>query len=167
MTTTIAVGFSGVGLAAAGAVAAGAVGLGLLALAGRRRSRSRSPKPYASSGYHKKRRETQRKKATSLNKDSEEKILQRAVTLIRKQDVTGCGMKLVCELAGLNEDELTADQREILKLVDKLPNEDGGGITDYKAALEVGRSLSSCSQTFPLCSLTGTQLMQTIDSYLP
>ncbi|KAK7068904.1 hypothetical protein SK128_012583 [Halocaridina rubra] len=163
MTTVTTIGIGGLGLAglaAAGAAAAGAIGLAAIAgrvFGGGRRGRRRG-------------REVQD------NNVPEAEILERTLTLIRQQDITGCGLRLVCELAGLNEEELDEEQKAILSLVDMANDHrhtPGEGIlpslgaTDYKAARTVGIMQGDCGTSFPMCSLNGTELMQVIGHYLP
>ncbi|KAK7068907.1 hypothetical protein SK128_012586 [Halocaridina rubra] len=118
--------------------------------------------------FGRQRREAPRREQ-SLNseKESEEKVLQRALNLIRQQDVTGCGMKLVCELAGLREEDLSEEQRSILTLVDQVPNDGKGGISDYKRAMGMGEANWNCGKYFSMCTVSGRELMQTIDYFLP
>ncbi|XP_037788472.1 uncharacterized protein LOC119583826 [Penaeus monodon] len=111
--TTITVGLlagtaGGAGLA--GLAVAGAVGLGVLGLAalasrgGRRRHRGG------------RRRHHHRGRRSSVEVDTEWRM-QNALELVRAEDVTGCGMRLVCELASQEEQDLVQEELAILALL--------------------------------------------------
>lgn len=114
--TTVTVGLvGGAGVAAAAAVA-GAVGLGLLALAGigRRSSRRSSRRSYRHKNSHRYGRE-----APAAEKQEQEQAaaLENLLEDVRLQDETGCGRRLLCELAKEDEQELSQEEFDILSLV--------------------------------------------------
>lgn len=164
MTTAITLGLGGLGggaaLAAAGLATAGAVGLGLAAAGAFRRG-----------GRRRGGRRGGRRHGRDVEEESESEVLQRVLSLIRQQDVTGCGMRLVCELAGIAEEDLDEEQMAILNLVEpRIKPGEGvlppGGFGDYKIAKTMGQTHENCSTSFPLCSLNGNQLMEVVNSYV-
>ncbi|XP_037788438.1 uncharacterized protein LOC119583805 [Penaeus monodon] len=113
MTTTVTTGVlagtaGGAGLA--GLAVAGAVGLGVLGLAalasrgGGRRNRGG-------------RRKGHRRGRRSSVEDADDWRMQNALELVRAEDVTGCGMRLVCELASQEEEDLVQEELAILALL--------------------------------------------------
>ncbi|XP_066959360.1 uncharacterized protein [Macrobrachium rosenbergii] len=164
MALTFTVGTGAAVAAGVAAAAAGAVGLGLLGAAALSRR----------GGGRFGRRGGRNRFGRQAQKQVEESnALERALDLIRQQDVTGCGMRLVCELAGLREENLTEEEKAILDIVEPRPKAGEGvlpsssGAVDYKIAKELGHRHADCSLTFPLCSFNGTQLMNIVDGYLP
>ncbi|KAK7075135.1 hypothetical protein SK128_009533 [Halocaridina rubra] len=172
-TTTITLGTLGAGgLAAAlagGAALAGAIGLGVAGIAalvhkkeGNRGYRGGKRRGHGGHGHYRGKRSV----------EDESAALQNLLQVIRAEDVTGCGMKLVCELAGLREEALMEEELAILDLVGPVvrPGEGllpPGGAGDYKAAKMYGLQQGNCSQAFPLCPLNGTELMGAVMNYLP
>ncbi|XP_069979349.1 uncharacterized protein [Penaeus vannamei] len=168
MTTTVTTGVlagtaGGAGLA--GLAVAGAVGLGVLGLAalasrgGGRRNRGG-------------RRKGHRRGRRSVD-DAEDWRMQNALELVRAEDVTGCGMRLVCELAGQEEEDLVQEELAILALLgpDVKPGEGvlppGGARGEYLQARSFGGRGGDCGAAFPMCPLNGSQLMDTVMAYLP
>ncbi|KAK3870078.1 hypothetical protein Pcinc_024660 [Petrolisthes cinctipes] len=107
--TTLVVG--GAGLVAAAAVA-GAVGLGLAGLAalggrGRRRRRKGGRKRYG------------RDVTTTAGAEEDERAaLMRLLEVIREEDVSGCGRRLMCELAASDPTQLEEEHLAILDLLE-------------------------------------------------
>ncbi|XP_037782935.1 uncharacterized protein LOC119579263 [Penaeus monodon] len=185
MTTTTTVAVGGLGLGLGAAALAGAVGLGLAAAAaaafgGRNRGgnkggyRGHHGGGYGHhgggyghhggyGGYHRRRR--------SVEEDSE--ALDNLMALIRQEDVTGCGMRLMCELGAAPEDELTVEELSILHLVGPIvkPGEgvlpSGSATSQYRNAKDFGREGGECAKAFPMCPLDRAQLMDTVMNYLP
>ncbi|KAK7075136.1 hypothetical protein SK128_009534 [Halocaridina rubra] len=117
---------------------------------------------YAYGNYRRKKRSADEESAAVTN------LLQ----VIRNEDVTGCGLKLVCELAGMREEELYEEEIAILNLVGPVvPPGHGllppGGAGDYKIARLFGQQHGDCSLAFPLCPFNGTELMGALMSFLP
>lgn len=110
--TTVTVGLvGGAGVAAAAAVA-GAVGLGLLALAGLgRRSSSRRRSGYRKHGRY------GREVPAAEAQIQEQADLENLLEDVWRQDETGCGRRLLCELAKEDEEELSQEELDILSLV--------------------------------------------------
>lgn len=99
--------------------------------------------------------------------------MQNALELVRAEDVTGCGMRLVCELAGQEEEDLVQEELAILALLgpDVKPGEGvlppGGARGEYLQARNFGAQGGDCGAAFPMCPLNGSQLMDTVMAYLP
>lgn len=131
----IGIGTGGAALAAGAAATAGAVGLGLLGLAALSRGRDRSSDGYGHGhehGYSRHRRHAlEDKKYSPKSKkpkfsrpdikdfleeyeDSPE-ALERALQEIKSQDLSGCGLKMMCDLA--QRDSLTVEELAVLDLV--------------------------------------------------
>ncbi|XP_042877367.1 uncharacterized protein LOC122256622 [Penaeus japonicus] len=162
--TTVTVGvLGGAGLAAAAAVA-GAVGLGLLALAGAGRRSNRRRNGHRRYG---------REAGEAGAQDEEWPALENLLQDVRRQDTTGCGRRLLCELAQEDEEALSLEELEILSLVgpDVTPGEGllppGGASGEFARARAFGRDGGDCGAAFPLCPLNGTQLMDSVMAYLP
>ena len=106
------------GLAPA-AFIAGAVSLGLagIALEFRRRNRYYY-NPYYRNFRAKRSAAKKIKKVKNENRDlEEEQRLEQLMQVIREEDVTKCGMKLVCELAAYPYKDLTDEAAGILDIV--------------------------------------------------
>ncbi|CAL4100080.1 unnamed protein product [Meganyctiphanes norvegica] len=162
-TTTVAIGVGGL---AAGAAVLGAIGLGAAALGllrsgsrrggGRRRGGRR--------GGHRGRRQAQDQEETDR--------LERFLQVIRYEDVTGCALRLACELAGMEEDQMAIEELAIVNLLSPvtapgqglLPN---SASADYKAALTAGSKGKNCAKEYPICPYNSTVLMNTVMNYLP
>lgn len=105
--------------------------------------------------------------------DAEDWRMQNALELVRAEDVTGCGMRLVCELAGQEEEDLVQEELAILALLgpDVKPGEGvlppGGARGEYLQARSFGGRGGDCGAAFPMCPLNGSQLMDTVMAYLP
>ncbi|XP_066959364.1 uncharacterized protein [Macrobrachium rosenbergii] len=165
MTTyTIAIGSAGLAAGAAVAVA-GAVGLGIAgvaALFSRRRGTKMKHKKQRKKTYTRYGRED----------DDGQDNLKRMMELIRREDVTGCGLRLMCELAAENPRDLIDEEIAILELVGAplTPGEDVrglGALGEYREAKTVGLNHGSCGKTYFMCPLNGTQLMETVMGFLP
>ncbi|XP_027227909.1 uncharacterized protein [Penaeus vannamei] len=134
--------------------AAGAVGLSIASLA------AVLKQPY---GYR------NRRYGRSVRGDSA--ALERTMALIRQEDVTGCGMRLVCELGALPA--RGAHEDAILELVGRLPpgtDLRAAGETalgQYRLSRALGEGGGDCARAFPLCPFNGSQLMQTVSGYVP
>ncbi|KAK7068905.1 hypothetical protein SK128_012584 [Halocaridina rubra] len=164
MATVTGIGLGGLALAAA---AAGAVGLGLAGAAALLGGRGRRRGGGGRRRYH-----GRGKRQAPPRQESEDTVIERVLDLIRQQDITGCGMRLVCELAGIREEELNEEQQAILNLVGPVtkPGEGllpPGGARDFKEARFLGFTEGKCQESFPLCPLNGTQLMELIDAFVP
>ena len=116
----------GAGLAtvAPAALIAGAVGLGLAGLAYefRRRNRSLNSYIYRDIGNNRgrwyRRRSGRDVRRLQKNRDlAEEERLEHLLQVIREEDFSECGLKLVCELAASPSTELTVEGKGILNLV--------------------------------------------------
>ncbi|XP_037782946.1 uncharacterized protein LOC119579274 [Penaeus monodon] len=104
----------------------------------------------------------------SIREDSA--ALERTMALIRQEDVTGCGMRLVCELGALPD--RGAHEDAILELVGRVPpgtDLRAAGETalgQYRLSRALGEGGGDCARAFPLCPFNGTQLMQTVSGYV-
>ncbi|KAG7173306.1 putative DM4/DM12 family-like protein 29, partial [Homarus americanus] len=113
-------------------------------------------------GYHRRRRSPEEDSAA----------LENLMEVIRAEDVSGCGRRLVCELAANNQQSLTVEELSILNLVGSsvkpgegvLPR---GASQEYKEARGLGEAGGDCDKVFPKCPLTGAQLMGAVMAYLP
>ncbi|XP_042877366.1 probable H/ACA ribonucleoprotein complex subunit 1 [Penaeus japonicus] len=187
MTTTTTVAVGGLGLGLGAAALAGAVGLGLAAVAFGGRNRGGNKGGYRGGyghhggggyghhggggyghhggygGYHRRRRSV----------EDESEALDNLMALIRQEDVTGCGLKLMCELGAAPEDELTVEELSIMHLVGPIvkPGEgvlpSGSATTHYRDAKTFGQEGGECAKEFPMCPLNRAQLMETVMNYLP
>nr|XP_053644746.1 uncharacterized protein LOC128697213 [Cherax quadricarinatus]XP_053644747.1 uncharacterized protein LOC128697213 [Cherax quadricarinatus] len=177
----ITIGAGGAAAAAAAAIAAaGAVGLGALGVAAlsRRRSRSRGHRntyggyrnTYGGSRHRRSGRRRHRNRY-GRNVEKEPQVeLEEALNKIRKTDVTGCGLRLVCDLAAT--DRLSVEELAILQLIGPTvkPGEGllpPGASGEYKQAKWYGESGGDCHEAFPDCPYNGTQLMNIVMDYLP
>ncbi|XP_068227492.1 uncharacterized protein [Palaemon carinicauda] len=173
MATTVTTGVTiGVGSLAAGAAvaAAGAVGLGLLGVA--HLFRRDNNKSYGNShghghgyGYGHRHRRTA---------EEDEAAISNILNLIRQEDITGCGLKFMCELARRERasEELALEELSVLSLVGTVVTPDEGpqpegAVGEYTRAKALGMEGGNCSEAYPLCALNGTQLMETVMAYLP
>ncbi|XP_071531481.1 uncharacterized protein [Panulirus ornatus] len=155
-------GVSAAGLAAGlgGLAVAGAVGLGVAALARRGRRRG---------GF---RRRGHRRFGREVAQEDDQAALNRLLALVRQEDATGCGLRLMCELAANPDHQLPQEAREILSLVGS-PVKPGegvlppGGAGDYLEAKSVGYFGGDCVQTYPLCPQDGAQLLGSVMAHLP
>ncbi|XP_066953763.1 uncharacterized protein [Macrobrachium rosenbergii] len=98
--------------------------------------------------------------------------VQNLLQVIREEDVTGCGLKLVCELAGARAEELGTEERAILDLIGPaVPPGEGllasGGARDYMWAKAFGQQRGNCAQAFPDCHFSGAEIMATVRNFLP
>jgi len=100
--------------------------------------------------------------------------LQETLEIIRQHDKAGCGKRLMCELAGMNQEELSIEELSILNLVSYNGNSvlRGGAATsqaslEYLEARTRGQSGEYCGNVYPLCTLNGKQLMNIVNEYLP
>ncbi|XP_064088314.1 uncharacterized protein LOC135202784 [Macrobrachium nipponense] len=160
--TTITLGIGSVAAAGAvAAVAAGAVGLGLAAVANLFGERNR----HYYHGVYRGRRQAQEpdeeveEGKSGTGEEDESVALERLLDLIRSQDVTGCGLRLMCDLANRNENELDALRLGILNLVEPLPKPGegilpSGGAGDYKMSRFHGQSGEDCFSLYPSCPLS-------------
>ncbi|XP_071531603.1 uncharacterized protein [Panulirus ornatus] len=99
------------------------------------------------------------------------RALERTMELIRREDVTGCGMRLLCELARLRQDHITGEEQAILDLVGPAIDpwsgvSPRGALQEYKTAKGFGEAGGDCGKVFSLCPLNGTQLMETVLGYV-
>ncbi|XP_068227491.1 uncharacterized protein [Palaemon carinicauda] len=144
----------------ASVVLAGAVGLGIASIAahftrrGRRNGFGRHHYRYGRSA------------------DDDSAAVQKTMNLIRQQDFSGCGLKLVCELASMEGDQLTLEEMDILSLVGTSikPGEGllpGSALQEYQAARGLGEYGHDCALVFPSCPFNSSQLIETVMSYLP
>ncbi|CAL4067423.1 unnamed protein product [Meganyctiphanes norvegica] len=96
--------------------------------------------------------------------------LQETLELIRKHDTTGCGKRLMCELANMDQEQLTVEELSILNLVSHntqsgvRPNQ---ASQEYLDAKTKGQQGEDCGQVYPLCKMNGKQLMSIVMDYLP
>ncbi|KAK4308965.1 hypothetical protein Pmani_019384 [Petrolisthes manimaculis] len=145
-------------------VAAGAIGMAIYGLAVYRRRRALTRR-----SRNRNARRYNRRYYRSTSEDTP--ALERVMEGIRKQDVSGCGLRLVCELASRTHQDLAMEEWAILDLVGngvKGGDGDGdGALQQYKTARGVGEKGGNCGTSFPYCPLTGTQLMHSIMAYLP
>ncbi|XP_037783693.1 uncharacterized protein LOC119579916 [Penaeus monodon] len=136
--------------------AAGAVGLSIASLA------AVLKQPYGN---------RHRRYGRSIRGDSA--ALERTMALIRQEDVTGCGMRLVCELGALPARHRGGHEDAILELVGRVPPGSdlrAAGETalgQYRLSRALGEGGGDCARAFPLCPFNGTQLMQTVSGYVP
>ncbi|KAK4324954.1 hypothetical protein Pmani_004443 [Petrolisthes manimaculis] len=165
--TTLVVG--GGGLVAAAAVA-GAVGLGLAgvaALAGIGRKGRRRRKGG-------RRRYGRDVTTTGAGAEEDERAaLMRLLEVIKEEDVTGCGRRLMCELAASDPTQLEEEHLAILDLLEPVvrPGEGllppGSAAEEYVRARGVGESGGDCALAYPACPVPPSQLPQLILDYLP
>ncbi|XP_064115255.1 uncharacterized protein LOC135221405 [Macrobrachium nipponense] len=175
MTTTTTFGV-GIGAAAlAGAASLGLAGLAVAAFHGKRR-RGRKGHGYRHGyghhggggghgyGYH------GRKRRRSV--EEEEETRERILELIREEDVLDCGMRLVCELGGNDEDELSMEELAILSLVGPVvqPGEGilpGRASAAYRIARTAGYSQTNCTELYSKCPVDNKNLVEAVMSYIP
>ncbi|XP_068246310.1 uncharacterized protein [Palaemon carinicauda] len=161
---------------AGGTAIAGAIGLGIAGLAVLL-SRQKD--------YRKKQQKKERYQQNSANQQdsyyrrtsrgkraAKSSAVNNLLQVIREEDVTGCGLKLVCELAGTTEEELGTEERAILDLIGPIvPPGEGllpsGGARDYMLAKAFGQQYGNCTQAFPNCHLQGTDIMANVMNFLP
>ncbi|KAK4305702.1 hypothetical protein Pmani_022409 [Petrolisthes manimaculis] len=196
-TTVTSVGLLGGGLAAA--AVAGAVGLGLAGLALAGKGRRGGNKGYGYGGYghgggggggygygggyghHRGRRATDVYDEEDIdddvvdddNDEGQRVHIENVLEMVKAQDVTGCGRRLVCELGSADPRRLTVEELSILNLVGDgvVPGEGvlppGGASGHFKTARGWGESGGDCGLAYHTCPLNGKQLMQLVMEYLP
>ncbi|XP_037783627.1 probable H/ACA ribonucleoprotein complex subunit 1-like protein [Penaeus monodon] len=111
--------------------------------------------------------------ARDVGKDEDEDTHGRLMEIISDQDESGCGKRLVCELAAAeaeDERQLLMEELAILEFVgDIVPGEDlraQGAALDYKLAKERGREGRDCGLLYPSCIYNGTEIMTSVLAYL-
>ncbi|XP_063606311.1 probable H/ACA ribonucleoprotein complex subunit 1 [Penaeus indicus] len=179
-------GFGGSGAAAASASAAfsGAINLGLLSFGGGRggvggfrggrgggfrgRGRGRGNGGFQGVGGF-----FLSRFGRDVGEDEDEDTHGRLMEIISDQDESGCGKRLVCELAAAeaeDERQLLMEELAILKFVgDIVPGEDlraQGAALDYKLAKERGMEGRDCGLLYPSCIYNGTEIMTSVLAYL-
>jgi len=104
----------------------------------------------------------------------EEKLeLQETLELIRQHDTAGCGKRLMCELGGMEQDQLTIEELSILNLVRPSGDDVQGEVFANQASLEYldaktrGQKGEKCGKVYSRCTLNGKQLMTIVMDYLP
>lgn len=99
--------------------------------------------------------------------------LTETLELIRQHDTAGCGKRLMCELGGMKQDELTIEELSILNLVRPPGSDVRDSVSTNQASLEYldaktrGQKGEKCGNVYPLCTLNGKQLMTIVMDYLP
>ncbi|XP_068227632.1 uncharacterized protein [Palaemon carinicauda] len=101
----------------------------------------------------------------------ERAALDNLMEMVFLQDGTGCGMKLVCDLAGKGEDELTDEDLNILALVGPAVAPGEGflpttGADVYRNARYIGESGAACDQVFKSCPVNGTEISAVTQKFL-
>ncbi|XP_047477191.1 uncharacterized protein LOC125030899 [Penaeus chinensis] len=102
--------------------------------------------------------------------------LERTMALIRQEDVTGCGMRLVCELGARPARDRDAHGDAILELVGTLPpgsdlhalsaGEGVSALQEYRRARSLGERGHDCEKAFRFCPFNGTELMSAVVGYV-
>lgn len=200
MAFTITVGAAaaafGAGALGVGAIGLGALGLAALAGRGGGGKRHRRGHGYSHHGYRGRRdvtmvssgdaettirkTEEDKKEALPLKKSADHKeqlILDEEQLLgaIRESDESGCSLRLVCELAGKDQTELTEDEWEILRFVSEgdpaaapgqglLPS--SPSLAPYQSAARLGASGYLCRDVFKACDLNAAQIMGFVETLL-
>lgn len=97
----------------------------------------------------------------------------RLLEVASEQDESGCGKRLVCELAAAeaeDEREMLEEELAILEFVgDLVPGEDlraQGAALDYKLAKAQGMEGRDCGLLYPSCIYNGTEIMTSVLAYL-
>ncbi|KAF2359413.1 hypothetical protein FHG87_009823 [Trinorchestia longiramus] len=97
--------------------------------------------------------------------------------VVRAQDASKCGLKLVCELASLNDEQLTYDHLAMLDLVGPSINPDNvllppeenldnlDARSQYRLARGVGANGYSCVKYYPSCPIE--DIVAVVDQILP
>ncbi|XP_042214160.1 uncharacterized protein LOC121860840 [Homarus americanus] len=147
----------------ASVIVAGAVGLGIAGIAAAFSRRHYGGRPYS---YRYRHRRYRRSPVQSKNN------LEKTMEIIRSEDVSGCGLRLMCEVAGLRNQHLTMEEKAILDLVGpgQMPRSGftpKGALQEYKLAKGLGQSGGSCGQVYSTCPYSGAQLVHTVMGYLP
>ncbi|XP_066988766.1 uncharacterized protein [Macrobrachium rosenbergii] len=101
----------------------------------------------------------------------EREALDNLLEMVFLQDGSGCGMKLVCDLAGKEEDELAQEDLNILALVGPgvAPGEDllpKSGADVYRNARYIGRTGAPCDNIFASCPINGTEIKGITQKFL-
>ncbi|XP_066959362.1 uncharacterized protein [Macrobrachium rosenbergii] len=170
MTTTTTFGV-GIGAAAlAGAASLGLAGLAVAAFHGRRRRGRKGHRGHGYGhhgghgyGYHGRKRRSV---------EEEEETRERILELIREEDILDCGMRLVCELGGSDEDELSMEEIAILSLVGPVvrPGEGilpGTASAAYRIARTAGYSQTNCTELYSKCPVDSKNLVEAVMSFIP
>ncbi|KAK7081587.1 hypothetical protein SK128_006589 [Halocaridina rubra] len=104
--------------------------------------------------------------------EQEAEALENVLELIRQEDVSGCGLRLICQLGELPEEELTIEELSMLQLVgppiqieDSIPSNKASW--DYRVARTIGYSGGDCGEAYPKCPLAGKQLINAVMEYIP
>ncbi|XP_068227493.1 uncharacterized protein [Palaemon carinicauda] len=166
-----------VGLGAAALAGAASLGLAGLAVAAFHRGRGRRNKGHRGHGYghggghgyghgygyH-------GRKRRSL--EDEEATRERILDLVLEEDGMDCGKRMVCEIAGNDEGELSMEELAILSLVGPVvqPGEGilpGTASTTYRIARTAGSLQSNCTELYPKCPIEGRTLVESVMSYIP
>ncbi|XP_064115266.1 uncharacterized protein LOC135221419 [Macrobrachium nipponense] len=101
----------------------------------------------------------------------EREALDNLLEMVFLQDGTGCGMKLVCDLAGKEEDELVGEDLNILALVGPgVPPGEGllpkSGADVYRNARYIGETGAPCDKIFASCPMNGTEIRGITQKFL-
>ncbi|KAK4308966.1 hypothetical protein Pmani_019385 [Petrolisthes manimaculis] len=165
MTSILTLG--GIGLTVGAAAVAGAVGLGIVAAAATGVYRNHGYGGGGGSGGG-----VEHNNNNSGGDGSLSLLLGDAMEMVKAQDVSGCGRRLVCELASGHPQTLTVHELAILKFVGSgvVPGEGvlpPDALLQYKTAKGYGEGGKDCGQLYLHCPYNSTQLMQVIMHYLP
>ncbi|ROT62531.1 hypothetical protein C7M84_019618 [Penaeus vannamei] len=108
-----------------------------------------------------------------VGEEEDEETHNRLLEVVSEQDESGCGKRLVCELAAAeaeDERELLEEELAILEFVgDLVPGEDlraQGAALDYKLAKAQGMEGRDCGLLYPSCIYNGTEIMTSVLAYL-
>ncbi|XP_042877371.1 probable H/ACA ribonucleoprotein complex subunit 1 [Penaeus japonicus] len=105
--------------------------------------------------------------------DNPQAAHNRLMDVIAQEDETGCGKRLVCELAAVEAEEerqLLMEELAILEFVgDITPGEDltsHASALEYKLAKRHGMEGRDCGFLYPSCIYNGTEIMSSVLAYL-
>lgn len=174
--TTITVGAAAAAVALAGVIGLKVAGLAALAFHGGRShgghggyGHSQHSHGYGGHHQHGHGYGYGRKKRSA---ELEAEALEGVMEMIRQEDVSGCGLRLVCELGAAEEGQLSIEEISILNLVGPViqPGEgllpDSASV-DYRAARTYGSSNINCTEAYPKCPIAGEFLMDSVISHIP
>ncbi|CAL4084353.1 unnamed protein product, partial [Meganyctiphanes norvegica] len=113
-----------------------------------------------------------RKRRDVDDEEEEKQLLAQEIETVRKADMAGCGMRLVCELGAADEDKLTEEELAILAFVGPGVVKPGEGLLpdsslwEYQVSRVMGQVGANCAKAFPACPYNATKMVNAINDLL-
>ncbi|XP_042874211.1 uncharacterized protein LOC122254552 [Penaeus japonicus] len=102
----------------------------------------------------------------SIESFLEDPKIQETYKGIAAEDKDECGLRLVCELAQKEPQDLAQDERQILVPYRGAGPSDGSAYGTYDEAAWHGKEGHGCASNYPLCAYTAQQVMEEYRKYV-